>query len=261
LAKTYLSHWRIWLVISITILGIGIVSMQGRIPQDPAYHDFADQRIYFHIPNFWNVVSNLFFLAAAVAGFHTLCSGECPGLLPTLRMAYKVFFLGSGLVAAGSAFYHLSPTNWTLFWDRLAMAIAFMAFLSIILGEHIEPQSGRLALLPLLAIGLLSVLVWIRTEAMGHGDLRFYILVQFLPFILIPLIVLLFPSRLTKVYFVWGLLFSFGIGKLFESMDAPIYRALHLSGHTLKHLMAALGVSFVALGLRKRTPDSPRESD
>jgi hypothetical protein len=261
LGNTFLSQWRIWLIVIITLLGIVIVSLQGPIAQDSTYHNFADQRIFFHITNFWNVVSNLFFLAAAIAGFYVLYSGKCPGVLPGLRVSYQIFFLGSGLIAIGSACYHLSPSNSTLVWDRLAMAVAFMAILSIILGEHIEPRSGRLALLPLPAIGLLSVLVWIRTEAMGHGDLRFYILVQYLPCILIPLIVLLFPSRLTKVYFIWGLLFSYGIGKLFESLDAPIYRALHLSGHTLKHLMAALGIFFIVFGLRKRMPVLPPGSD
>jgi hypothetical protein len=261
LGKTFLSQWRVWLIVVIALLGIVIVSLHGPIPQDSAYHDFADQRIFFHITNFWNVASNLFLLAAAFGGFYALHSGECQGVLPALRISYQIFFLGSGLVALGSAYYHLSPNNSTLVWDRLAMAVAFMAFLSIILGEHIEPRSGRLALWPLLVIGLLSVLVWTRTEAMGHGDLRFYILVQYLPFLLIPVIVLLYPSRLTKVYFIWGPLFSYGIGKLFESLDAPIYRALPLSGHTLKHLMAALGIFFIVIGLRKRMTVFPPGSD
>ena len=234
--------------------------MQNPIPQDPAYHQFADQRIYFHTPNFWNVASNLLFLAASAAGLLLLCFSECSGVLPALRPAYGVFFLGSGLVAFGSAYYHLSPANPTLAWDRLAMTVAFMAFLAIILGEHWGSRFGRMALWPLLAIGMISVLVWILTETSGHGDLRFYILVQFLPFILIPLIILLFPSKLTGTYFIWALLFSYAIGKVFELSDAPIYRALHLSGHTLKHLMAGIGVFIVVFGIKKRTPTLPEKS-
>src|SRR5258708_23386311 len=38
------------------------------IPQDQSYHQFADQRTIFGIPNFWNVVSNLPFLVAGAAG-------------------------------------------------------------------------------------------------------------------------------------------------------------------------------------------------
>ena len=36
--------------------------------QDQSYHEFADQRALFGIPNFWNVISNLPFIAIGVAG-------------------------------------------------------------------------------------------------------------------------------------------------------------------------------------------------
>jgi len=35
------------------------VFLQGPIPQDPAFHDFADQRVLFGVPHFWNVATNL----------------------------------------------------------------------------------------------------------------------------------------------------------------------------------------------------------
>ena len=38
------------------------------IPQDQGYHDFADHRTMFGIPNFWNVVSNLPFVAVGAVG-------------------------------------------------------------------------------------------------------------------------------------------------------------------------------------------------
>jgi hypothetical protein len=38
------------------------------IPQDQSYHQFADQRILLGMPNFWNVVSNLPFIAVGAAG-------------------------------------------------------------------------------------------------------------------------------------------------------------------------------------------------
>ena len=252
LNTSYLPDWRIWLIAIIIVIGIVLVGLQNPVPQDPEYHNFADQRALFHVPNFWNVVSNLLFLAAGAAGLIALYARKCPGAIPVLRSSYGVFFIGSALVAIGSAYYHLSPNNETLAWDRFAMTVAFMAFLAIILGEHINPRLGHLSLPPLLIIGLLSVLVWSVTEAREHGDLRFYILVQFLPFILIPLIVILFPSKLTRIYFVWGILLCYGIGKVLEFFDAPIYRTFHLSGHTLKHLIAAVGVFFFVFAIQKR---------
>ncbi len=38
------------------------------ISQDQNYHDFADQRTILGIPHFWNVVSNLPFIAVGLAG-------------------------------------------------------------------------------------------------------------------------------------------------------------------------------------------------
>jgi hypothetical protein len=35
----------------------------GPIHQDQSYHYFADERSFFGVPNFWNVVSNLPFVS------------------------------------------------------------------------------------------------------------------------------------------------------------------------------------------------------
>jgi hypothetical protein len=47
----------------------------------------------------------------------------------------------------------------------------------------------------LVACGAATVLYWDWTESHGRGDLRPYALVQFLPLLLIPLLLLLFPAR------------------------------------------------------------------
>ena len=38
---------------------LGFLALLPKIPQDQAYHLFADQRVLVGIPNFWNVVSNI----------------------------------------------------------------------------------------------------------------------------------------------------------------------------------------------------------
>lgn len=69
-----------------------------------------------------------------------------------------------------------------------------------------------------------------------------YILVQFLPLILIPLILLLFPAKVSvKGY--WFLLLAYVIAKLFEVYDGLVFESIQvISGHTLKHVVAALGI-------------------
>jgi hypothetical protein len=250
IAPSYL--WRIWIVLAIAAFCAVAIILHDPIPQDPSYHHFIDRRELLAVPNFWNVASNLPFLAAGMAGLFALRSKNAPGILPTLRWAYIAFFAGSIFVAVGSAYYHLAPNNKALVWDRLAMAIAFMAFLSIIVGEHINANLGQKTLLPFLAIGMLSVIFWKITEANGQGDLRFYVMVQFLPFAIIPVIVILFQSALSRIEFIWAVLAAYAVGKAFEFFDGQIYRTLDMSGHTLKHLMAAAGVYFMALAVQKR---------
>ncbi|PYU18912.1 MAG: hypothetical protein DMG30_26090 [Acidobacteria bacterium] len=113
-------------------------------------------------------------------------------------MAYAVFFLGVALTSIGSAYYHWAPDNGRLVWDRLPMSIAFMSLLAAIITERITVNAGLRSLLPLMALGIASVLYWHLTELKGQGDLRLYGLVQFYPVMAIPLLLTLFPARYTR---------------------------------------------------------------
>src|SRR5215813_11975550 len=118
--------------------GLTVVSLAGlplvpSIPQDQSYHQFADARTIFGIPNFWNVVSNLPFLAVAVLGLAALSSPSASGSVDSLRGVYATFFLGSALIALGSSYYHLRPSYATLVWDRLPMTVGFMSFFALVL--------------------------------------------------------------------------------------------------------------------------------
>ena len=56
----------IFLAVGIAVLGI--VLFLPPIRQDASYHSFADQREFWGIFNFWNVVSNLPFLIVGIVG-------------------------------------------------------------------------------------------------------------------------------------------------------------------------------------------------
>src|SRR5713101_5041481 len=190
-----LTHHRpkVLLLAGIAVVGVVVVIAHGSIPQAPGYHAFADQRRLLGIPNFWNVASNLPFFVVGLAGLFTLGRRATPGILPALLPAYLAFFLGTVLVSIGSGYYHLSPSDKSLVWDRLPMTVTFMAFLAILIGEQIAPEIGARLLIPLLVVGVLSVTYWWFTEQQGGDDLRPYLLVQFLPMVLAPLLLLLFP--------------------------------------------------------------------
>jgi hypothetical protein len=237
----------------IAVAGIAGVALSGPIRQDPAYHAFSDQRELFGIPHFWNVVSNLPFAIAGVYGLLVIARRP-RGMIAENSLAYVLFFAGAIVIAAGSGFYHLNPNDQTLVWDRLPMTISLMAFFDAVLGEHVGVRLARRALVPLVAVGIASAAYWALSQTWDMADLRPYAIVQFLPLVLVPLILLLYPSRLTKVWFLWSVLACYALAKVFELFDAPVHRALGgVSGHTLKHLSAAGAMFVLALGLRSRT--------
>jgi hypothetical protein len=230
-------------VVAASIAGL---SIRGRIPQDANYHLFADRRTFLRIPNFWNVASNLPFLIVGLAGLRATARSVID---PALTPAYVMFFVALVFLSFGSAYYHLAPDNGRLTWDRLPMAIAFMAFLVIVIGERINPDVARVLLPPLLLTGAASVAWWHVSETRGRGDLRAYLLVQFLPLVLAALITLLFPSSLSETYGTWGMLIAYVLAKIAEIFDEGLFFRGAISGHTVKHLAAAGGVYCLVLAM------------
>lgn len=219
------------------------------IAQDPAYHRFADRMAMLGIPNFWNVATNLPFLAVGLAGLLWL-----PRLtVRAVRAHYLVFCIGVALVGVGSAWYHWDPSTPTLVWDRLPMTVAFMALFAAVISDRLSPTLGRALLWPLIALGISSIAWWIHTELLGRGDLRPYAVVQFLPMLLIPLL-LLRPGTLHSGW-LWASLGAYVGAKLAEHFDGAILDALAVfSGHSLKHLLAALGAWWAIRAFLQMSP-------
>ena len=223
------------------VAGLAMI-VHGPIPQLPHYQEFADQRVILGIPHGWDVLSNLAFLAAgAWALGATRGQGDAPE-----APARNVFFVTLLLTAAGSTWYHLAPDNARLVFDRLPIALACASLLA---AAHARIHGGRIpGLLPvLLGVATGSVLWWSWTESLGRGDLRPYLLVQFAPLVLVPL-----WQRLQGAPKAERVDFGIAIGlyaaaKVFELQDAPVLAATGLvSGHTIKHLLAALAAVFIA---------------
>jgi hypothetical protein len=224
------------------------------IAQPLDYHEFADARTLFGVPNFWNVMSNVPFLLVGILGLVEVVRNKYAGGLPSQRFAYGVFFAGVAVVCLGSGYYHWSPSNATLAWDRLPMAVAFMAFVSIVVSEHIDEHVGKALLWPLIVVGVASVWYWDYTEALGRGDLRPYGLVQFLSLVVIALTWILIPSRLSGIGYLWAMFAGYALAKVLEEFDDRIFSVFgqHMSGHALKHTAAAAGMYCFVLALRRR---------
>ena len=219
------------------------------LPQDPTYHLFADRRSILHIPNFWNVTSNLPFLVVGLLGIAEVTRHRTD----PLRIAGFVFFAGIFLTAFGSGYYHLAPDNASLAWDRLVMTVGFMSFVAIIIGEYLSLAWARRMLLPLLVFGAGSVFYWSHTEMLGMGDLRPYVVVQFLPMLLVPAIILITRKRSDLGRYIGWMITCYATAKIFEYYDHQVFAAGELlSGHSVKHVLAALGASSLLLGMYRR---------
>ena len=245
---------RILLLLLSTVITILVVILVPPVSQDQGYHNFADQRNISGIPHFWNVVTNIPFLVLGITGFFKIQKQDLTGVLPDLFRAYLTFFLGLVLTGLGSGYYHLDPSNSTLVGDRMAITVTFMSFFVLIFGESISPKTASRLLVPLLFLGLSSVVYWNITEKAGTGDLRFYALVQFLPMLLIPLMLLLYGSCLSGRRWILAIILVYGAAKIAEMYDQQIYELIGFSGHSLKHLIAAFGAFLFLKGLEVRKP-------
>jgi len=210
-----------------------------RISQDPSYHRFADHRSWLGIPNAADVLSNLAFCAIGAGGLRRILPlgrAELARALP-----WVVLFASLCLTGLGSGYYHWAPDNQRLVWDRLPMTFVFVSLLSVAISDRINQRLGFYLEFVLVAVGALSVWYWQYTESAGRGDLRPYGFVQFYPALGILLLFLLFPGDLRSAA-NWAIAAGwYALAKLFEYEDAAVFAVTGwVSGHTLKHLAAAL---------------------
>ncbi|MEQ1891893.1 MAG: hypothetical protein ABL998_05065 [Planctomycetota bacterium] len=203
----------------------------------------VDRRTLWGVPNALDVLSNLPFALAGALGLLRL--GR---VARAQRPAAALVFTAVVLVTFCSSWYHLAPSRERLLLDRVPITLAFVALFAWVLGDRLGARVGQLALLPLLAVGAAALWRWHAT-----GELFGYVLVQALPFALIPCLLVLFEGELRPARFAWALVF-YGAGKLCELYDRELFELGRLaSGHTLKHLLSA-AACFALLPSRARAP-------
>ena len=208
--------------------------LHGEIPQLAHYHEFADRRTLFGIANFADVLSNFGFALCSLWGVLRLGSDW-----RRLPAGYLVFIISVFFTALGSGYYHLSPNDQTLVWDRLPIAIA-CAGLMAGAWQDFSPQRRQWPLLLALSLfGTASVFYW-----QVSADLRPYLALQVLPLLLIP-IWQLRADRADRIA-VSAAIGLYVLAKIAEITDHQIYAQLSLlSGHTLKHLLASLAAGLI----------------
>jgi hypothetical protein len=227
----------------ITIISIIILFLIPPLPQWPSYHQFADARKIWGIPNFWNAVSNVPFLLVGILGLLAIKRKWQAGNFVNWQEVTPFFIIFTGLIltAFGSFYYHLAPDNYRLVWDRIPLTLVFMVLVCLTIMQRVNFNVGFWLLLPFIVCGIGTVWYWSWTESLGHGDLRFYGFVEFYSVTLILIILYYFPKPYPSTKSFLFLIFFYGIARIFELIDRQIYKMGGIiSGHTLKHLFAAI---------------------
>ena len=229
--------------------------------QPETYHAFADRRALLGIPNALDVASNLAFLVVGLMGLHFVLKGTLSDGSPAFqdaseRWAWGLVFAATALTCCGSSYYHLAPDSPRLTWDRLPMAIGFMGIVAAAMSERVSTKAGGRLLVPLALLGAASVWYWRWSAAHGVENLNPYAAVQFGSALLVLLIIALFPARYTRGGDFFAALILYALAKVAEQFDRAIFVATGgvLSGHTLKHLLAAAAIFWLLRMLKLRAP-------
>jgi hypothetical protein len=234
----------------LVVVSIFVYSM----PQPRAYHLFADVRTCLGIPNFFNAASNLGFLAAGVSMLI---------LLYAQRRKFSEMFIERGelwifvtlyaatlMVTFGSAYYHLAPDNARLFWDRLPMTLVASAFVATIIADRFGARAGGWSLIALFVLSCGALVYWRATQSLAQDNVWPYIATVYGSLAFAVVAMALFSSRYTHAHAAWVTLAIYIAAMAFDTwLDAPLYTAGGmLSGHSLKHLLAALALFWLGWG-------------
>lgn len=217
------------------------------LAQWQSYHDFADQRTLLGVPHALNVLSNLPFLVVGGLGLLHIVRA---GIDRAVALPYGLFFAGALLTAFGSAWYHLDPRDATLVWDRLPIALGFAGLVAATLVDRV-PRRATPFSTAFAGVAVATVLHW-----SWGGNLLPYLVMQ-AGFVAAALVATAgVASTFTHARWLYGAALLYGAAVVCEKFDKPIDAWLNgvVSGHTLKHLLAALALYVVYAMLRRRRP-------
>jgi predicted exporter len=133
-----------------------------------------------------------------------------------------------------------------------------MSLIAAQVVDRIHARAGLLWLVPMLLVGAASVLYWRATELAGAGNVIPYGVLQGYAVLMLLLITVLHPSRYSRGGDIYWVFAAYLGAKLFETLDRELFVAGGMvSGHSLKHVAAAVAGLFVARMLWRRGLLSP----
>jgi hypothetical protein len=216
----------------------GIVALAlAPITRPPAFHRYADERALGGLANAGDVLSNLGFLLVALVLGRRWWRARERAAVPAPLVAAAI--AGVGAIGVGSAVYHLAPSDGRLVLDVGSIALTLMMLLACVVSDRIGARAG-LAIAALGAVlAVVTVLAWYAGGGTrAGGDLRWYVVLQGGGVVLPGLLVLVAPGRIARAPVVLALAL-FVVARALAARDAAVLDALGVSGHALKHVVAA----------------------
>jgi hypothetical protein len=226
---------------------LAIPTKAPQVAQSSAYHQFADARTLLGIPHALDSLSNIGFLIFGIYGLGLARLGRLELFSASFKASVLTFFIGFVATAAGSAYYHLAPDNPGLVVDRLGMVIVFAGMLGMGAAQRVSERGGWTMLGFGLIAGPASVLYW-----SASGSILPYAVMQAGGITLTCL--MLSGAKRGPGPCWWVMVLSYGLAKVCESHDAQIFELTGqlLSGHTVKHLLAALPILAITEALKRK---------
>lgn len=237
------------LYFSSLFLLIVVALSYGPISQPQDYHDFADDRELLGIPNGLDVMSNLAIVFPGLVGLAFVHERRTnPRVSDDETSIHITLFSGMILTFAGSVWFHLDPNDSTMLWDRLGMSIIIGSCISLLINDLWDRGIAARIHIPIVVASVISVLWWPVFD-----DLRVYFIVKHHPFILFPILLFFGNQLYNKISgYYWGLS-MFILATIFEFADEVIFDITgFISGHTLKHIAAGIGLWFIMDMIRER---------
>lgn len=227
------------------------------VAANPHQHAFADQRTVWGMAHAMDVLTNVPFALMGLWGLRRLVAwarSEQGAAAMTATVMAAVFFSGLLLTAGASSLYHWMPHDITLLWDRLGMLVAFTGLLGLAADGRLGARPAWVLAVVLPVAGWLSVRAWGLTgQMLPWGVLQGGGMLLVVALAMAPVRPGRLPVSLAAVI-GW-----YALAKLLELGDHAVFgwTGGWVSGHSLKHVAAALAAWPVIAALNVRRAPAP----
>ena len=236
---------------TVTALAFTLVAFAlGSITRGPAFHVYADQRTWLGIPHVGDVLSNLAF----TIGGALLLMRTRPTLKPRVVRLAPWMMIAIGV---GSALYHYAPGDATLVADWIPIGLTLACILGAVAGDRLGPGAGAPAALTLGAAEIFASIGWYTDGGSAGADMRGHVAVQIVGVVATAVLILVRPGRIARTP-ILAALALFALARVAGSYDVATFDAIGVSGHAVKHLLAAAAATLAIAAIsRPALPAAP----